>query len=70
VSLSDDPADFAFDPKPEVARCTRFGGVLFCNSVRGCPERRIRSSRPEGRKIDGDLEVHDCKVGSTEAGRK
>ena len=37
---------------------------MLCSSVRGCSERRARSSRPEGHKIDGEFEVHDCEIGS------
>ena len=51
-----------------------FVGILtagcFSNSVRGCSERRVRSSRPKGYKIDGDLEVNDCEIGNAQAGRQ
>src|SRR6516225_7136582 len=42
---------------------------MLHNSVRYCSERRARSGGPEGHKIHGDLEIHDCKIGSAEARR-
>ena len=42
---------------------------MLHNSVRCCSERRARSGGPEDHEIHGDLEGHDCEVGSAEARR-